>query len=67
MQTLLDDGNQHVGADRNPNLRLHRVLAGAQKRLDAKVLLDLFEEEFDLPALPVQLGNEFWFQGKAVG
>ena len=34
MKTFLDDGNQHAGANRNPNLRLHGVLAGIQKRLD---------------------------------
>ena len=36
MQTFLDAGDQHVSADRNPDLRLHRVPAGPQKRLDAK-------------------------------
>src|ERR1035437_1884890 len=67
MQTFLDDGNQHVSADRNPDLRLHGVLGGAQKRLDAQVLLDPLKEQLHLPALAVQIGNEFWFQGKVVG
>ena len=51
MQAFLDDGNQHVSADRNPDLRLHCVLAGAQECLDPQMVLDPFEEQLDLPAL----------------
>ena len=36
---------------------IHRVLAGAEKVLDAQVLLDPFEKEFDLPAAFVKVGN----------
>ena len=67
MQTFLCNGDQHIGAHGNPDLRLHGVLAGAQKRLDAQMLLDPFEEQFDLPALTIQVGNEFWLQGEVVG
>ncbi len=67
MQTFLCNGDQHIGAHGNPDLRLHGVLAGAQKRLDAQVLLDPFEEQLDLPTLAVQVGNELWLQGKVVG
>ena len=45
MQTFLDDGNQHVRADRNPDLRLHGVLGRAVKMFDAQVLLDPLEEQ----------------------
>lgn len=34
LQLLFDNGDQNVGGDGTPNLRLHRVLAGAQKLLD---------------------------------
>ena len=44
MKLFFDDGNQHVGGYGAPDLRLHRVLAGSQKTLDAQVLLDPFEE-----------------------
>ena len=54
LKTFLDDGDQHVSADGDPDLRLHRVLAGAEKCLDAQMLLDPLEEQFDLPALPIQ-------------
>ena len=32
---LLDDGDQNVDADRNPNLRLDRVVGGPVESLDA--------------------------------
>ena len=54
MKLLLDDGDEHVGADWAPDLRLHRVLAGAQKLLDSQMLLDPFEEQLDLPAVQPQ-------------
>lgn len=54
MKLLFDDGNQHVGADRTPDLGLHSVFACAQKVLYAHLLLDSFEEELDLPAVFVQ-------------
>ena len=67
MQTFFGDGNQHVGAHRNPDLRLHGVLAGAQESLDAQMLLDPFEEQLDLPALAVQLRDQLGLEGKVVG
>ena len=33
VQAFLDDRDQHVGGDGDPYLRLHGVLAGAEKRL----------------------------------
>jgi len=51
---FFDDGNQHVGADSRPDLGLHSVFACAEKVLDAQVLLDPFEKEFDLPAVFVE-------------
>ena len=67
MQAFLGNGDQHVCADRNPYLRLDRVLVGAIKRLDPKVLLDPFEKQFDLPALAIQICNQFGFEGEVVG
>jgi hypothetical protein len=57
LQTFLEYRDQHVYADRDPDLRLDRVLAGAQKGLDPKVLLDPFEEQLDLPLLSIVYGN----------
>ena len=44
MKFIFDDGDQHVGRHGAPDLRLHRVLAGGQKSLDAQMLFDPLEE-----------------------
>jgi hypothetical protein len=67
MQAFLSNGDQHVGADCNPDLRFDRVLVGAIKRLDAQVLLDPFEEQLDLPALAVLVCNQLGFEAEVVG
>ena len=67
MQTFLRDGNQQVGRYGNPYLRLDGVLARAEEHLDAQVLLDPLEEQLHLPALAVQVGDQFRLQGKVVG
>jgi len=54
LQLLFDNCDQHIGAHCAPDLGLHSVLACAQKVLDAQVLFDPLEEEFDLPAVFVQ-------------
>ena len=48
LKSLLYDGNQDVRADCDPDLRLHRILAGAKKRLDTQVLLDPLERMGDI-------------------
>ena len=53
--SLLDDGDQHVGGDCDPDLRLHGVLAGAEEGLDAQVLLDPLEERGAI--LPVNISR----------
>ena len=44
MQPFLDDRDQHIGGDGDPDLRLYRILAGAEERLDMQVLFDPFEK-----------------------
>jgi len=66
-KTFFGNGDQHVSADCDPDLRLDRVLGSTKKCLDPQVLLDPFEEQFDLPALPIQLCNQFGFESKVVG
>ena len=39
-QALHGNRDQHIGADRDPDLCLDGVLAGAKEGLDSKVLLD---------------------------
>ena len=67
MKLLLDDGDEHVGGHSAPDLRFHRVLARAQKALDAQMLLDPFEEQFHLPAALVQCGDDQRRQSRVVG
>jgi len=67
MKLLFDDRNQHIGGYGAPDLRLHRIFAGAQKTLDAQVLLDPFEEQFHLPAILVKCGNGQRRQARVVG
>jgi hypothetical protein len=55
--TLLDDRDQHVGRDRDPDLGLHGVLAGTEECLDAQMLLDPLEEKFHLPATLIEGAN----------
>ena len=67
MKFLLDDGNQHVSRHGAPDLRLDGVLAVAQELLDSQVLLDPFEEQFDLPAVLVECCDGQRRQDKVVG
>ena len=53
---LLDDRNKHVNANRDPHLGSHRIVTCTVERLDLKILLDPFEEQFDLPPAFVELG-----------
>jgi hypothetical protein len=48
VKLLFDDGDEHVGGHCAPDLRLHRVFAGAQETLDAQVLLDSLEQRGDI-------------------
>ena len=67
MKLLLDDGDEHVGGHGAPDLRLHRVLAGAQEFLDSQVLLDPLEEQLHLPAILVQRSDGQRRQRRVVG
>ena len=46
---LIENGHHEVGTHRDPDLSLHRVFAASEEDLDAQVLLDPLEEQFDLP------------------
>jgi len=67
MEAFFDDGHEHMDGDGDPQLRLHSVLAGAEKGFDAQVLLDPLEEQFDLPAQLVELRNCQGGQREVVG
>ena len=46
---LIETGHHEVNAYSDPDLGAHGVLRGAEEGLDAQVLLNPLEEEFDLP------------------
>ena len=53
LEALLDNRDQDVDRDGDPDLGLHRVLGGSVERLDVQVLLNPFEEQLHLPAAAV--------------
>ena len=67
MQTFFQNGDEQVNRDRAPDLGAHRVGTGAIKGFEAQMLFDPFEEQFDLPAAPIQLSDGQSRHGKVVG
>ena len=64
---LFDDGHQHVDRDGDPDLSFDSIVAGPIERFDAQVLLDPFEEEFDLPPATIEIGNVPSRESEVVG
>jgi hypothetical protein len=48
---------KHIDEQRRPNLPAHGIGAVPQKISQLKGLLDLFEEGFDGPAVPIEVGD----------
>ena len=67
MESLLDNGHQHIHRYGNPDLRLHGILGRAIELLDTQVLLDPLEKQFDLPASLVQGADRRCRWAKQVG
>ena len=57
IEAFFDDGDENVHRDGDPDLGFDSVLGSAEEALDAQVLLDPFEEQFDLPAAFVEFGD----------
>lgn len=55
--TGLRHAQQQMGDQRHEDLDPHGVLGGSEEMPDLEVLLDPFEEQFDLPALLVELSD----------
>jgi len=64
---LFGDGYQNVSRQGDPHLRLHGILGGTVKSLDAEMLFDPAKEQFHLPAHPIELGDNQGKQRKIVG
>ena len=67
MQTFFQDGDEQINGDGAPDLRAHGVFARAEKGFDAQMLLDPFEEQFDLPAAAIELRDGQRGHGEVVG
>ncbi len=67
MQTFFQNGDEQINGDGTPDLGAHRVGTGAIKSFDAQMLLDPFEEQFDLPASAIELGDGQCRDGEVVG
>jgi len=57
-EALPDNRDEHVGSNGDPDLRLDRVRAGAEERLDPRVLLDPLEEQLRLSAAAIGVGDD---------
>ena len=67
MQTFFHDSHKHIDGYSDPDLGLHGILGGAIESLDSEMLLDPFEEQFDLPPAFVQLCDGQGRQDEVVG
>ncbi len=67
VQAFLRHRDQDMGVNRDSNLTLHGVLAGARKGTGSPVQLDPFEEQIDHPSLRVQSGHACWLRGEVIG
>ena len=54
---MLHDGNQTIGNDGCTDLDPDGILCSAPELLDFQMLLQLFEEELNLPPISVEIGN----------
>ena len=64
---LIENGNEQVGTHGDPDLRLHRVLAGAVEGLDPQVLFEPFEKQLDLPTGLVDFRDDDGLDLEVVG
>ena len=67
MAFLLGASDQQVGTDGNPDLGLYGIGRLSIEGLDLEMVLDPLEEQFDLPALAVDLGDCGCRQGQMIG
>ncbi len=67
VEFLLEDGNEQVNADGNPDLGLDGVLGCSIESLNVKILFDPFEKEFHAPTALVKLRNRQSRKRKVVG
>lgn len=67
MEAFSDDGNKDVSGNSNPELGSYRVIGSPVEGLNAEMLFDPFEEQFDLPSALVEFGDSQCGKDKIVG
>src|ERR1035437_5795382 len=67
MQTFFQNSDEQIHGEGTPDLGAHGVRTGAVKGFAAEMLFDPFEEQFDLPAAMIQMGNSQSREGEVVG
>ena len=64
---FLSNDKQKIVTDGNPYLCEHGILGSSIECLYVQMLLYPFEEQFNFPSLPVQLGNSQYLKLEAIG
>ena len=67
VELFFEDGDQDVHTHRVPDLGFDGVHRIAPKAAQVEMALDPFEEEFDLPAALIEIGDGLGGQVKVVG
>ena len=57
VEAFSDDGNKDVGRNGDPDLGFYCIVGCSVEGLYVKMLLDPFEEQFDLPSALVEFGD----------
>jgi hypothetical protein len=65
--TFFENSYEQVNGDGDSHLGTHGVLRCAVEGIDSQMLFDPFEEEFDIPAAAVKLGDLQRRFGEIVG
>ena len=63
---LLNDRQQGVDTNGNPNLSFYRVTTSSEKMFDSEVLFDPLEEQLHVPPALVELSNYNSWQCKVI-
>ncbi len=67
IELFFDDRHKHIDRDGDPDLALHSILGGTEKRFDSEMLFDPFKKELHLPSIALEIGDCLRRNGKVVG